>query len=156
MSEIDSVTTYRRIAEVLRSAQRVAIEIENAPEKRKRLRTFSFQEAAALLGISLREVIARSKTAAETEAPSRNRISLEEILSLRQSVHAETHDLRILPWRRPDRGEGLATVVFSNFKGGSAKTTSSVHFAQYLARARLPRPPQSISTVRQAQQPSSE
>jgi len=29
----------------------------------------------------------------------------------------------------------MATVVFSNFKGGSAKTTSSVHFAQYLARA---------------------
>ena len=134
MSNIDSVATYRRIAEVLRSAQRVAIEIENAPEKRKRLRTFSFQEAAALLGISLREVIARSKTAADTEAPSRNRISLEEILSLRQSIHAETHDSRVLPWRRADLGEGLATVVFSNFKGGSAKTTSSVHFAQYLAR----------------------
>jgi len=31
--------------------------------------------------------------------------------------------------------EQLATVVFTNFKGGSAKTTSSVHFAQYLARA---------------------
>jgi chromosome partitioning protein len=31
-------------------------------------------------------------------------------------------------------GEGLATVVFANFKGGSAKTTSSVHFAQFMAR----------------------
>ena len=32
------------------------------------------------------------------------------------------------------RGEGLACVVFANFKGGSGKTTSSVHFAQYMAR----------------------
>ena len=134
MSEIDPVTTYRRIAEVLRSAQRAAIEIENAPEKRKRLRTFSFQEAAALLGVKLREVIARAKTSDE-RAPSRNRLSLEEMSSLRQSLYAETSDFGILPWRWPDRGEDLATVVFSNFKGGSAKTTSSVHFAQYLARA---------------------
>jgi cellulose biosynthesis protein BcsQ len=40
-----------------------------------------------------------------------------------------------LPRRRPELGEGLATVIFTNFKGGSAKTTSCVHFAQYLARA---------------------
>jgi chromosome partitioning protein len=40
-----------------------------------------------------------------------------------------------LPGRQPARGEGLPTVVFTNFKGGSAKTTSSVHFAQYMALA---------------------
>ena len=48
---------------------------------------------------------------------------------------AESQDLRMLPRRRAQLGEQLATVVFANFKGGSAKTTSSVHFAQYMARA---------------------
>lgn len=135
MAEADSVATYRRIAEVLRSTQRAAIEVENAPNKRKQLRTFSFQEVAALLGAKLRDVNAHFKNAAEKEAPSRNRLTLEEILGLRRSLYAETLDLRVLPCRRPHLGERLATVVFTNFKGGSAKTTSSVHFAQYLARS---------------------
>lgn len=135
MSDSDSVATYRRIAEVLRSAQRVAIEVENAPHKRKRLRSFSFQEAAALLGIKLRDVIAYARSTDQAGASPRNRLTLDEILGLRRSLHANFGDLTILPWRRPDLGESLSTVVFTNFKGGSAKTTSSVHFAQYLARA---------------------
>ena len=48
---MDQVGTFRRIADVLRSAQRAAIEVENAPDKRKRLRTFSAQEVAGLLGV---------------------------------------------------------------------------------------------------------
>jgi chromosome partitioning protein len=134
MADINSVTTYRRIAEVLRAAQRVAIEVENAPDKRKRLRTFSFQETAALLGVKLKDVIAHSKSGDERLVASRKRMTLEDISNLRRSLYAETNDLGILPWRRSGEGEDLVTVVFSNFKGGSAKTTSSVHFAQYMAR----------------------
>ena len=63
---MDSVATYRRIAEVLRSAQRVAIEVENAPDKRKRLRTFSSQEAASY-GMKLRDVMATHE--ADDERP---------------------------------------------------------------------------------------
>jgi chromosome partitioning protein len=135
MAETSSVEAYRRIAEVLRSAQRAAIEVENAPDKRKRLRTFSSQEVASLLGLKLRCVIAHMKSADDSVRVPRSRLTFEEILDLRRSVHAETSDLDILPWRRSGAGEALATVVFSNFKGGSAKTTSSVHFAQYMARA---------------------
>ncbi len=39
--------------------------------------------------------------------------------------------LRFLPRRRP--GEHLQVLAVSNFKGGSAKTTTSVHLAHYLA-----------------------
>jgi chromosome partitioning protein len=134
MPDADPVTTYRRIADVLRSAQKAAIEVENAPDKRKRLRTFSFQEVAALLGIKLREAIAYGKNADDAGAPSRTRLTLKEILDLRQTIYSSSGDATILPRRRPEEGERLATVVFTNFKGGSAKTTSSVHFAQYLAR----------------------
>jgi chromosome partitioning protein len=135
MAEMDSVATYRRIAEVLRSAQRAAIEVENAPDKRKRLRTFSSHEVASLLGLKLRDVIAHMRSDDDRGRAPRSRLTFEEILDVRRSLYAETNDLDILPWRRSASGETLATVVFSNFKGGSAKTTSSVHFAQYMARA---------------------
>jgi chromosome partitioning protein len=135
VTDIDFVKTYRRIADVLRAAQRAAIEVENAPDKRKRLRTLSLQEVAALLGVKLRELTAHMRSGDERAVGPRNRLVFEELLGVRQSLFSETGDLNFLPWRRPGRGESLATVVFSNFKGGSAKTTSSVHFAQYLARA---------------------
>jgi chromosome partitioning protein len=135
MSEADSVTMYRRIAEVLRSAQRAAIEVENAPDKRKRLRTFSLHEAASLLGVTLRDIIAFSRPQSDVRSSPRTRLTLNEILNLRQSLYASSRSSTILPWRQLERGERLATVVFTNFKGGSAKTTSSVHFAQYLSRA---------------------
>ncbi|MBK8209270.1 MAG: AAA family ATPase [Rhodospirillales bacterium] len=134
MSDVDLVGTYRRISEVLRSAQRAAIEVENAPDKRKRLRTFSFHEAAALLGTKPRQITAFIKRLDHVETSARTRLTMEELLELRQSLHAGSGRLSALPWRRSELGEHLATVVFTNFKGGSAKTTSSVHFAQYLAR----------------------
>jgi chromosome partitioning protein len=130
----DGVGMYRRIADVLRSAQRVAIEAENAPDKRKRLRTFSTQEVAALLGIKSSVITSHARAAEERNGVARTRHTLNDILILRKSLAGNSGDLRLLPGRRIDRGEELATIVFSNFKGGSAKTTSSVHFAQYMAR----------------------
>jgi chromosome partitioning protein len=123
MAWFDQVETFRRIADALRAAQRAAIEVENAPDKRKRLRTFSSQEVASLIGIRPRDVGA-----------ARNRLSFDDIMKLRTSLYEASGDQRYLPQRRPERGEGLAAVAFTNFKGGSAKTTSSVHFAQYMAR----------------------
>nr|WP_294577697.1 AAA family ATPase [uncultured Rhodopila sp.] len=125
---------YRLIADVLRSAQRVAIETENAPDKRKRLRTFSTQEVSALLGIKSGVITSHARAAEERNGAARTRHTLNDILILRKSLAGDSGDLRLLPGRRIDRGEELATIVFSNFKGGSAKTTSSVHFAQYMAR----------------------
>jgi chromosome partitioning protein len=131
---MDSEDIYQRIADVLRSAQRVAIEAENAPDKRKRLRTISTQEAAALLNVKPQVVTAAIKGADDRTSAGRNRLTLDEITRLRRILYASSGDLRILPIRRPGLGEGLANIVFSNFKGGSAKTTSAVHFAQYMAR----------------------
>lgn len=134
MANIDPVKTYHHIADVLRSAQRVAIEAENAPDKRKHLRMFSAREVATLLSIKTRDITAYTKMMGGKEGSHGNRLSFEELLGLRRFLFKNSNDLRFLPWRRPDMGEALATVVFSNFKGGSAKTTSSVHFAQFMAR----------------------
>ncbi|MCQ4159253.1 AAA family ATPase [Roseomonas sp. GC11] len=124
---MDQAESFRQIAEVLRAAQRTAIEVENAPEKRKRLRSFSVQEAAALLGTTPRQLRQAAGLAPEGKgiAP-RARLDFPELQAARAALGR-------MPRRDPARGEALATVVFTNFKGGSAKTTSSVHCAQYLA-----------------------
>jgi chromosome partitioning protein len=128
------VDTFRRIADVLRSAQRAAIEVENAPDKRKRLRTFSAQEVAGLLGVPQRVLrLAATQIAPERSAVLRPRLTFAEMEALRLVFQAASEEGRFVPRRRPERGEAFATVVFTNFKGGSAKTTSSVHFAQCMA-----------------------
>lgn len=119
------------MADVIRAAERVAIERENAPEKRKRLRGFSVHEVAGLVGIPVGDMIRRLRAVG---IQNRARISFDEMLRVRESLADATGDASFFPRRRPDLGEGLATVVFANFKGGSGKTTSSVHFAQHMAR----------------------
>lgn len=130
--ESESIAQYRRIADVIRAAQRVAIETENAPERRKRLRTLSVQEVSALVGIPVGDMIRRLRALG---VQNRARISFEDMLRVRAALFEATGDTSYFPHRRPDRGERLATVAFANFKGGSGKTTSSVHFAQYMARS---------------------
>jgi chromosome partitioning protein len=133
---MSGVDDFRRIAEVLRSAQRAAIEVENAPDRRKRLRTFSVQEVAALLGVTQRDLRSAGVPGASgRSAPPRARLTFEEVREIRSALQGRVADVAPPPGRRPDLGEGLPTVAFTNFKGGSAKTTSSVHFAQYMALA---------------------
>jgi chromosome partitioning protein len=135
---MDQVETFRRIADVLRSAQRAAIEVENAPDKRKRLRAFSVQEAAGLLGVAQKDLkLAATPVtgAAERPATPRARLTFAEIQEMRAALRDAFGNARFVPHRSAARGEALAVVAFTNFKGGSAKTTSSVHFAQYMALA---------------------
>ena len=125
MGQVDA---FRRIADVLRSAQRAAIEVENAPERRKRLRSFSAQEVATLLGVNQKDLRSGGRV-----GPGQARMTFPEVQSLRAALQGKVAGIAPVPHRQ--LGEGLATIVFTNFKGGSAKTTSSVHFAQYLAMA---------------------
>ncbi len=124
---ISQVEGFRTIANVLRAAGRAAIESENAPDKRKRLRTFSLAEAAHLLKASPSAVRRAASGLAATSGTMRTRLDFTEMQSLRPALHG------VGPGRRPELGEELAVVAFTNFKGGSAKTTGSVHCAQYLA-----------------------
>jgi chromosome partitioning protein len=125
MGQVDA---FRRIADVLRSTQRVAIEVENAPDQRKRLRSFSVQEVATLLGATQKDLRTGGRA-----SPAPTRMDFAEIQVLRAALQGKVAGIAPLPNRTA--GETLATVVFTNFKGGSAKTTSSVHFAQHLALA---------------------
>jgi chromosome partitioning protein len=128
------IAAFRNVADVLRAAQQVAIEVENAPERRKVLRRFTAAECASLLQLKAPEFRALAREVLPDHPPPRARFSFEQLAVLRQaSLREMTHTGR--PLRRDAEHERLATVVFTNFKGGSAKTTSSVHFAQFMALA---------------------
>jgi chromosome partitioning protein len=124
----NQVEGFRTIAAVLRAAGRAAIEAENAPDKRKRLRLFSIAEAAHLLDVSPAKIRHAAASLNGTAAgPPRTRLAFDEMQALRPVLHGTG------PARRLEQGERLSVVAFANFKGGSAKTTGGVHCAQYLA-----------------------
>lgn len=107
------------------------------PDSAKSLRMFSSGEAARLLNVSdgyLRQLsLDGIGPAPETSASGRRGYSLAQVHELRAHIAAAKprEALSILPRRRA--GEPLQTIAVTNFKGGSAKTTTSIYLAQYLA-----------------------
>ena len=105
-----------------------------APDARKVLRRFSAGEVADLLGISssfLRKLHFDGKAPeVETSNGGRRQYTADDIMALRQTLDAGKPGA-YLPGRKGD--EKLQVLSFLNFKGGSGKTTSTIHTAQRLA-----------------------
>jgi chromosome partitioning protein len=104
------------------------------PTSQKTLRQFSSGEAAALIGISdayLRQL----SLAGDAPEPlktnaGRRSYSLTDINAVRQLL-SRSKTRGYLPRRRG--AEHLQVIAVTNFKGGSGKTTTAAHLAQYLA-----------------------
>lgn len=107
------------------------------PDSRKSLRSFSSGEAARLLNVSdgyLRQLsIDGIGPTPEVSQTGRRSYSLAQINELRSYIaNAKPRDADVIqPHRKP--GEQLQTIACVNFKGGSAKTTTALYLAQYLA-----------------------
>ncbi len=106
------------------------------PAARKSLRKFSSGEAAKLIGVNdgyLRHLSLDGRgPKPETTANGRRSYSIEDIQALRTYLdESGKADRRYRPCRRGNEHLQVITVV--NFKGGSGKTTTSAHLAQYLA-----------------------
>ena len=109
------------------------------PDARKSLRFFMTHEVSKLTSIpesTLRTLSIEGKGPTPARLDNNHRAyTLAQINELREYV-AEwkpAEALRYLPRRRP--GERLQILSIANFKGGSAKTTTSAHLAHYLALA---------------------
>jgi chromosome partitioning protein len=106
------------------------------PEARKTLRRFSSGEAAKLIGINdgyLRQLSLDGKgPQPETSPTGRRSYSFEDIQALRVFLdEGGKAGRRYLP--RRGKNEHLQVISVANFKGGSGKTTTAAHLAQYLA-----------------------
>jgi chromosome partitioning protein len=103
------------------------------PSATKELRSFSSGEASALLGVTdayLRQLsLAREGPTPQQAAGGRRSYTLAQINDLRKFLSREGREY--VPARRA--GEHLQVIAVTNFKGGSGKTTTSAHLAQYLA-----------------------
>jgi len=103
------------------------------PEAKKELRSFSTAETAKLIGVT-ESYIRNLATVEEGPIPEkahngRRRYTLGQIHELRQ--HLTKGKTSYVPWRKD--GEHLQVIAVTNFKGGSGKTTTATHLAQYLA-----------------------
>jgi chromosome partitioning protein len=106
------------------------------PIAQKTLRKFSSGEAAKLVGTDdghLRRLSLEGKgPVVETGPNGRRAYSIEDIHGLRVYLDANSKSERkYLPWR--NGLEKLQVITVVNFKGGSGKTTTAAHLAQYLA-----------------------
>jgi chromosome partitioning protein len=105
------------------------------PQAQKIIRNFSPAETAALLGVHegyLRNIVAEALEHPPNLKNGRRSYSVQTIDELRnQLAPSGRGQRRYLPGRR--EGEHLQVITVMNFKGGSGKTTTSAHLAQYLA-----------------------
>jgi chromosome partitioning protein len=103
------------------------------PEASKQLRSFAPGEAAKLLGVTdarIRQILASEDALEPQRGPAgRRTFTLEQIHNIR------SHLARLKPSYNPARTgrEHLQIIAVTNFKGGSGKTTSAIHLAQYFA-----------------------
>jgi chromosome partitioning protein len=108
------------------------------PESKKALRRFSSGETAKLIGVSdsyLRQLsLSKQGPLPDTTQSGRRQYTLDQVNALRHyiaSVSQPDKQRHFLPHRAGN--EHLQVIAVTNFKGGSGKTTTSVHLSQYLA-----------------------
>lgn len=133
----------RRIDEVIQlNADRLAEALENhlrssfMPDARKELRSFSSAEAAEFLGMDaarLRKLHFDGKIAeVAMDARGRRLYTADDIIAIRHALDGQSRKMdHILPKR--GEGERLQVIAVANYKGGSSKTTTSIHLAQRMA-----------------------
>ena len=137
------MTGVRRIDEIIQeNADRLAVALENhmrtsfMPDARKELRAFSAGEAAELLGIDparLRKLHFDDKIpVVEADARGRRMYTAADLIGIRRSLEEQSRKRgTFLPGRR--EGDRVQVIAVANYKGGSSKTTTSIHLAQRLA-----------------------
>jgi chromosome partitioning protein len=105
------------------------------PTAKKSLRSFSSPEAAKLIGVTdayLRQLsLGGTGPQPATSSGGRRSYTLDQINELRSVLEQGANRKRYVPRRIGKEHCQVMAVV--NFKGGSGKTTTAAHLAQYLA-----------------------
>ena len=102
------------------------------PEAEKTIRNFNSAETAKLLGIAEGYLRQLGAERGQPTKGNRRSYSVGDIADIRlQLDQGARSDRRYVPHRRA--GEHLQVITVMNFKGGSGKTTTAAHLAQFLA-----------------------
>jgi len=134
---IDAVDKIVEHAGLLSNQLQVLRQRMYPPEAEKELRFFMTNEVSKLTSIpesTLRTMSIEGKGPSPARLENNHRAyTLTQVNELRRyfADNKVGGDLKILPKRQP--GEHLQILAATNFKGGSAKTTTTVHLAHYLA-----------------------
>jgi chromosome partitioning protein len=119
----DPIEAFRRFAATCDTIQQHIVAIDNEPHQRKTLRPFGLREACRVLDADEAELKA-APAAAPLFQPG-GRIDIATLQGLRAQVGRAQQRVK-LPLRR------TCVLAVANFKGGAAKSSTSVHLAQYL------------------------
>jgi chromosome partitioning protein len=137
---IDRASTSARItqrAEALSARLRAVGERAFPPTAQKSLRSFTSGEVAEIVGVSdgyLRQLsLDGLGPAPDLGTGGRRSYTLAQINGLREYLAGARPKEAGRFWPRRRDGEKLQIITVANFKGGSAKTTTSVYVAQGLA-----------------------
>lgn len=107
------------------------------PNAKKTLRQFTMAEVANYIGVSqstLKKLHLEGKgPLPDTSSSGRRFYTADQMLELRRYLdeHGRSESRNYVPHRRAT--EKLQVIAVVNFKGGSGKTTTAAHLAQYLA-----------------------
>lgn len=134
----DADETIGAHAELLSSQLQALSEAIFPPTSKKSLRRFTSGEAARLMSISdstLRKMtLAGEGPQPETTSNGRRLYTLGQINEIRALLASGTRGREAVDFVPHRRGaDHLQVLAITNFKGGSGKTTTSAHLAQYLA-----------------------
>lgn len=104
------------------------------PDARRTMRKFSSTEVAQLLDVTeayIRQVAAKEQGPTPEFSNGRRLYSLEQVLELRMALAGNARK----KWMNPRRtgSEQCQIVAVTNFKGGSSKTSTTIHLGHYLA-----------------------
>lgn len=136
-SYVDFDTTILQQGELVSDKLNVLRFEQFPPDASKGLRGFALSEVAAFLGVTanhIKKIHLEGKGPEPATTPSgRRTYTAEQMLELRQFLdkNGRADVKRYVPRRR--EGEAMQIVSVVNFKGGSGKTTTAAHLAQYLA-----------------------
>lgn len=104
------------------------------PDARRSMRKFTSTEVAQLLDVTeayIRQVAAKGQGPSPEIANGRRLYTLEQVLELRMALATNGRK----KWMNPRRtgNEQCQIIAVTNFKGGSSKTSTTIHLGHYLA-----------------------
>ena len=125
------------LTELSRGLDKTMVSVNKEMTLRTRIqRTWSMRQCARFLNVSviyLQKFAKRSDDFPEGEYVGRERVfTVAELMQMRALLAANAkRPYDYLAWRKPD--DPLPVISFASQKGGTAKSLSAAHFAQYLS-----------------------